>query len=137
MVIREAKNSLGARFQVFVNPRTEAERLRLGPTIRFTADNRSKTAYLWTFNTGHHANVSVALKLNDTFSDPELLRGAAQLADKRYCFVASDFFSSFGARLTREDRIFLIELFSRDWSWVNPYILVSDYLRNLQKRFGL
>ena len=137
MITREAKNLNGNLFEVFINPRTEGEKRLLGPAIRFTADGRSKTVYAWTFNAGHHCDVSMDLHLNDRFSEPKVLRGAAQLVNGVYRFVVSDFFSSFGRRLTREDREFLTNLFSQDWSWVDPHIVVTEYLGILRDKFGL
>ncbi|MGB6068804.1 MAG: hypothetical protein WBG50_28675 [Desulfomonilaceae bacterium] len=97
----------------------------LGPLVRFTADNRTKTLYAWNFNEGHHSDASRALGLNDQYSSPDFLRGAAEKINGRYMFVASDFLASFKGRLLREDRKFLQTLFAKDWSWVDEYIEVT------------
>jgi hypothetical protein len=36
--------------------------------VRFAADNQSKNVYVWDFNSGNHADVSIGLKLEDTFN---------------------------------------------------------------------
>jgi len=134
---RTIVNAFGKEFQVFINPNSSEEQRLLGNVVRFTADNRTKTVYLWSFNGGHHADVSISLKLKDTFSDRDVLRGAAQLREDVYHFVTSDFFSSFKKGVPNVDRFFLKELFSRDWSWVDKYIRVTDYLEEIKKRFHI
>jgi hypothetical protein len=136
MYRRKAVNAFGKEFEVFLNPCTLEEYQLLGPAVRFTADDRTKTVYLWTFNAGHHADVDISLKINATYSNTEVLRGAAQLVEGVYHFVASDFFSSFKRGVTTEDRTFLKELFSKDWSWVNQHIIITEYVEEVKKRFN-
>jgi hypothetical protein len=38
--------------------------------------NKSKNVYVWDFNAGHHADVSIGLKLEDTFDSLDFLKGA-------------------------------------------------------------
>jgi hypothetical protein len=128
--------AFGEPFTIYANEAHLGEN-DLGTAIRFTADARTKTVYGWNFNNGHHADTSRALNLNDTYSSLDFLRGAAEKIDGKFVFVASDFFASFKGRLVGDDRRFLTELFAKDWSWVDQYILVTDRLHMLKERFGL
>ncbi len=109
----------------------------LATCIRFTADDRTKTVYGWNFNAGHHCDTSRALNFNDQYSSLDFLRGAAEKVEGKFEFVASDFFKSFKGRLVGGDRKFLTALFSKDWSWVDQYILVTDQLQLLKEKFGV
>ena len=129
-------NAVGEPFAIYANEALLAGN-DLGTGIRFTADDHTKTVYGWNFNEGHHSDTSRALNFNDTYSSLDFLRGAAEKKDGKFVFVASDFFDSFKGRLVGDDRRFLTALFSKDWSWVDQYILVTDKLRLLKERFGL
>ena len=59
-------------FLVFINP-SFLELSEIGPLVRFTADGKTKNVYVWDFNLGHHADVSIGLRLNDSL---EFLKGA-------------------------------------------------------------
>jgi hypothetical protein len=56
----------GKSFQVHTNP-SSSELLKIGPLVRFTANRKDRNVYVWNFNSGHHGDVSIALKLDDTF----------------------------------------------------------------------
>ena len=129
-------NSRNEEFTVYANP-TENVLHILGNRIRFTADNRSKTVYMWPFSSGHHADVSIGLKLKDSYSCADVFRGAAVLENGEYRFVSSDFLSSFRKYPGEDDRQFLIQMFSKDWSWVDEFIKLSPYIGDLEQRFDL
>ena len=129
-------NAFGEPFVIYANEALLAEN-DLGTGIRFTADAGTKTVYGWNFNEGHHSDTSRALNFNDTYSSLDFLRGAAEKKDGKFVFVASDFFDSFKGRLVGDDRRFLTALFSKDWSWVDQYILVTDKLHMLKESFRL
>lgn len=133
---RKFRNAQNLEFTVYANP-TENVFHILGDTIRFTADNRTKTVYMWPFSSGHHSDVSVGLKLKDSYSCPDVFRGAAVLDNGKYRFAASDFFSSFRKYPGEDDRQFLIQVFSNDWSWVDEFIKLSPYIGDLEQRFDL
>ena len=63
-------------FQVFTNP-TLSELLEIGPLVRFTADGKTKNVYVWEFNSGHHADVSIGFKLDDPFNSVDFIKGHA------------------------------------------------------------
>lgn len=136
MNLKTFNNSLNQEFFVVVNPVRDDFSL-MGDVVRFTADNRTKTVYAWPFNSGHHSDVSRGLKLKDSYSCPEVLRGAAQKEGSRYEFVASDFFASFRKNPGEDDRRFLIQMLAKDWSWVNEYIVVTPHLGKLERAFDL
>lgn len=135
MNIETAKNALNQEFLIVSNPTLENVSL-LGQHIRFTADNRTRTVYAWPFISGHHADVSIGLKLKDSYSCPDVFRGAALMENGTYRFVASDFLSSFKKYPGGDDREFLVEMISIDWSWADQYIMVSTFISDLRRRFG-
>jgi hypothetical protein len=136
MNVKTVNNSLNQEFVVWVNPARDDFPM-LGDVVRFTADNRTKTVYVWPFSSGHHSDVSRGLKLKDSYSCPEVLRGAAQKKGSQYQFVASDFLASFRKNPGEDDRQFLIQMLSKDWSWVNEYVVVTPHLGKLKRAFDL
>ena len=136
MNTRTAKNAMNEEFLIVVNPSMDDISV-LGPNIRFTADNRTRTVYAWRFSSGHHADVSIGLKLKDSYSCPDVFRGAAVLRKGAYRFADSDFLSSFRKYPGEDDRRFLIQMVSIDWSWVDESIRLSPYLADLEQRFDL
>ena len=136
MNTRTAKNAMNEEFIIVVNPTMDDISI-LGPHVRFTADNRTRTVYAWPFSSGHHADVSIGLNLKDSYSCPDVLRGAAVFQNGIYRFVASDFLSSFRKYPGDEDRIFLQKLFGNDWSWVDEFVKVTEFLDLLKMKFDI
>jgi hypothetical protein len=62
MNMTTAKNACNKEFLILVNP-TNEDTCILGKQIRFTADGRTKTVYAWSFNVGHHGDVSISLNI--------------------------------------------------------------------------
>jgi hypothetical protein len=93
-------SSSGKPFRVFTNP-SFSELSEIGPSVRFTADNKAQKVYVWDFNSGHHADVSGGLKLNDSFDSLDFLKGHAGMRDDggSYEMVGSDFLQSFVGKL--------------------------------------
>jgi len=136
MNTRTAKNAMNEEFLIVVNPSIDDISI-LGPDIRFTADNRTRTVYAWRFSSGHHGDVSIGLKLQDSYSCPDVFRGAALMENGTYRFVASDFLSSFQKYPGEDDLRFLIQMASVDWTWVDQYIMLSPFIAGLETRFCL
>ena len=136
MNTRTAKNAMNEEFLIVVNPSMDDISV-LGPNIRFTADNRTRTVYAWRFSSGHHADVSIGLKLKDSYSCPDVFRGAAVLVKGAYRFSDSDFLSSFRKYPGEDDRQFLIQMASINWTWVDQYIILSPLITDLGNRFCL
>jgi hypothetical protein len=136
MNTRTGQNAMNEEFLIVVNPTMDDISI-LGPHIRFTADNRTRTVYAWQFSSGHHADVSIGLKLKDSYSCPDVFRGAAVMVEGAYRFADSDFLSSFRKYPGEDDRRFLIQMVSIDWSWVNEYIIVTPYIAELETHFCL
>lgn len=132
----QAVNPFGQPFTIHANP-TDGDSEGLGPIIRFTADGRTRTVYCWNFNEGHHSDASHALKLNDKYSSPDFLTGAAEKTNGKYVLAASDFFASFKGKILKEDREFLTQLFDQDWSWVDQYIEVTEWLHRFRESLRL
>jgi hypothetical protein len=123
-------------YDIFENP-TQSDYRDLGKTIRFTADVSSKIVYAWQYDKAFHADTSRAVGIAHKYNDPDLLLGAAEWGGGTWKFMDSDFLRSFGGRLTADDRKYLQVLTSRNWTWVDRYILVTPYLDSLKKRLGL
>ncbi len=124
----------GKTFNVSTNP-SFSELAEIGPLVRFTADNTKKNLYVWEFNSGHHADVSVGLKLDDPFNSPNFLRGHAGKTDNgTYEMVGSDFLESFVGRLFGKEKVFLTNLLNRQWNWVDDYIRITGWLHSFRER---
>lgn len=122
-------NINGKKFQLWINP-DEAELLHLPDLVRFTADRMTRKAYVWDYTCAMHTDMSVHLGLNDPYSSPNFLKGASQRGqDGIYRMVESHFLKAFKmSHLTREEREILTNLLDQDWSWVNRYMEVTQWL---------
>ncbi len=130
-------NVNGKSFDVFMNPESE-EFAQIGETVRFTADFSTHTLYVWDFSAGHHADVSVGMKLGDSAGSILFLKGAAvKTGEGIYVMSGSDFLQSFVGRMTGVERLYLSDLLNQDWDWVNRYIEVSELLHRWRERLGL
>lgn len=124
-------------FRVYTNP-SFSELSEIGPLVRFTADNKAQKVYVWNFNSGHHADVSGGLKLNDSFDSLDFLKGhAGRTDDGTYEMVGSDFLQSFVGKLTERDKSFLYNLLNLNWAWVDDYIKISKWMSSFGERLGL
>lgn len=124
-------------FQVYTNP-SFSELSEIGPLVRFTADNKTKNVYVWDFNSGNHADVSIGLKLDDSVNSLDFLKGAAEKQDNEtYEMVDSDFLQFFVGKLINKEKIFLSNLLNQNWNWVNDYIKVTGRLRSFRWLLGL
>ena len=127
----------GKTFKVWTNP-SFSELPEIGPLVRFTADNKTKNIYVWEFNSGHHGDVSIGLKLEDPYNSLNFLRGhAARKDDGTYEMVGSDFLESFVGRLAGKEKVFLSNLLNQSWDWVDSYILVTAWLHSFGERLSL
>jgi hypothetical protein len=123
----------GLPFKVFVNP-DQFQLQEIGEVIRFVADNGTRTLYVWNYNAGSHDDVSSGLNLKERFNSINFLGGSAKRrSDGSYVMRDSDFLKSFVARWTLSDERFLSRLLSQDWSWVDQYIRVTEWLRGLKE----
>lgn len=58
-------NTNGKTFDVWMNP-DEHDFSQIGEVVRFTADITTHSLYVWNFSAGHHADVSVGMRLGDS-----------------------------------------------------------------------
>ena len=127
----------GKTFKVWTNPSC-SELPEIGPLVRFTADNQIKKIYVWEFNSGHHGDVSIGLKLEDPYNSLDFLRGhAAKKDDGTYEMVGSDFLESFVGRLAGKEKVFLTNFLNQSWDWVDSYIRVTGWLHSFGARLSL
>ncbi len=127
----------GRTFKLWTNP-SLSDLPKIGPLVRFTADNKTRNVYVWDFSSGHHGNVSTGLGLQDPYNSLDFLRGhAAQKDDGAYEMIGSDFLQSFLGRLTGKDKVFLTNLLNQQWDWVDSYIQVTGWLHSFGVRLSL
>ncbi len=127
----------GKPLTVLTNP-SFFELSEIGPLVRFTADNKTKNVYVWEFNSGHHADVSIILKLADPFNSLDFLKGHAEKNDNgTYRMVGSDFLQSFVGHLAGREKVFLTNLLNQRWDWVDDYIQVTHWLHSFGGRILL
>jgi hypothetical protein len=129
--------SANGKFRVYTNP-SLTKLLEIGPSVRFTADSKDTKVYVWDFNSGRHADVSIGLKLDDPFNSLEFLKGHAERnADGSYEMVGSDFLQSFVGKLTERDKSVLYNLLKQKWDWVDGYIQVTRWIESFRGVLGL
>ena len=124
-------------FPVFTNP-TFPELSKIGPKVRFIANNGNKVVYVWNFCDGFHTQVALALKLTENFSLSDLLRGHAEKKDNgTYEMVGSNLLDSFLEKMTKRDRVLLDDLMNQDWSWVDDYIKITGWMSSYRESLAL
>lgn len=124
-------------FHVFTNP-SFSELSKIGPLVRFIANNGNKVIYVWNFYDGFHTHVSIGLKFAENFSSSELLRGHAGKNDNgTYEMVGSNFLNSFLEKMTGKEKIFLNNLLNQNWDWVDDYIKITKWMNSFRERLGL
>ena len=127
----------GKSFRIYTNP-SLPELSEIGSLVRFTADSKTKNLYVWNFNSGHHGDVSIALKLDGTFDSIDFFKGHAEKKDNgTYEMVGSDFLNSFVGKMTGKEKVFLNNLLNQDWGWVDDYIEVTRWIDLFRNRYGL
>jgi hypothetical protein len=90
------------------------------------------------FTPGHHADVSIGLKLDDPFNSVDFLKGHAIKNDNSgHKMVGSDFLQSFVGRITGNEKVFLSNLLNQKWDWIDDYVQVTDWLLSFRDRLGL
>lgn len=131
-------NMNGKQFCLWINPRTSA--LKQTPElVRFTADSIRGKVYVWAYPCAMHTDMSLQLGLKDPYSSPNFLKGASRRgADGKHRMVESHFLQSFKrGHLTNEERSILRNLLQQDWSWVNQYMEVTQWLASYRKAMGI
>lgn len=104
--------------------------------IRFIALNKEKKVYVWDGTKAFHSDISVALGLNDSYSDQNFLRGQALRKNDEFIMFNSDFFNSFKiSKYSAADERFLKSFFIQDWSWLDKYIKASDWINHKKEHF--
>ena len=127
-------NMNGKQFSLWTNP--DASDLKQTPElVRFTVDRVSGKVYVWDYSCAMHTDMSSHLGLKDPYSAPNFLKGASRRGqDGKYRMVESHFLQSFKrGHLTKEERSILGNLLQEDWSWVNQYMEVTEWLESYQQ----
>jgi len=133
----EAAKKIGKNYiEVFSNP-TLKELIKLGPEIRFLADDSTKKIYVCDAVIGLHNDMKKIINLeppNDSITQDfigteiscsDWLEGLSRKRGSVYVMTSSDLLE-FGRFELKQS------LFQKDWSWVDRYILVSPYLQRMQ-----
>lgn len=131
----EIMSAKGKPLTVWLNP-CMADLELMPELVRFTADYDNRNIYLWDFRLGYHSDVSVALKLYDTFNSGDFLKGHARRSEEGlYEMIGSDFLESFTRKVTAADRALLIKLLKKDWTWISGFINAIEWLELFRLRF--
>ena len=124
----------GKQFSLWTNP-DESDLKQTPELVRFTVDGVGGKVYVWDYTCAMHTDMSMYLGLNDPYSSPNFLKGASRSGpDGKYRMVESHFLQSFKrGHLTNEERSILGNLLQEDWSWVNQYMEVTEWLESYQQ----
>lgn len=128
----------GKQFPLWTNP--DASDLKKAPElVRFTVDSTCGKVYVWDYTCAMHTDMSMYLRLNDPYSSPNFLKGASKRGpDRKYHMVESHFLQAFKrSHLTNEERNILKNLLEKDWTWVDPFMGVTEWLESYRKAMGL
>jgi hypothetical protein len=128
----------GKHFILWTNP-GEFDLKHTPDLVRFTADGTSRVLYVWDYSCAMHTDMSMQLGLSDPYSSPNFLKGASRRGqDGKYRMVESHFLQSFKrSHLTQAERNILRNLLNQDWSWMNQYMEVTEWLASYRKAMGI
>jgi hypothetical protein len=133
-ILEEFKTSLTTDLgycEVLKDP-SRSELKSLGNYIRFTADGKNKTLYVWAYDKGLHRNVLPALGLLNRTNMASCINGTAQNIGGTYGMIGSDSLESMASASGAVRRI-CDSLLALDWSWTKKYYVELDrYLNSLR-----
>jgi hypothetical protein len=125
-------------FEVFENPSFKelksADSTGLG--VRFTADASTKKVYAWDADAVIHDLVHSDLGIKGkgkpvSYGWSNLLTGLAEQQGSKYVMVVSDMLRDIKLLASTPGAL---EMFSNDWLWVDRYILITPFLRDVGKK---
>jgi hypothetical protein len=140
-----ARTFRGGYVDVFVNP-SQSELVKVASKktnrIRFTADNRSpQKVWVWDASKAIHYEMLPLLAADRCDVYPYILGGVAELQGSNAVMIGWDNFyhlMNVMDSCSRENVIeFLSKLFSFDWSWLDLYFLVTEYVENRRLEFEM
>jgi hypothetical protein len=133
--IKSSLNS-SASYEVFMNP--SQKELREFDAVRFSADSETGKVYAWQWGEDLHPDVRDKLGIHVSPQDKlgrywsiNILEGVATRRGGRFYLESSDVLYNFGY----PEEIML--LLSKDWSWVDRYIVVTPYLESYMKKYKI
>ena len=126
----------GRYYEIFVNP-TPQEMNDAGSQstlytdvvgVRFIAYLKTKKVYVWSSDVVHRELMD---KIIDNFPEfkekGNALFGTAEKVSGKWDMTASDFMEG------TQSYTLINKILDQDWSWVNRYIYVTDFLNHLKK----
>ena len=135
----------GGYLDVFVNP-SQSELVKVASKktnrIRFTADNRSpKKVWVWDASKAIHYEMLPLLGPDRCDVYPYILGGIAELQGSNVVMIGWDNFYHLMNVIDSSSRqnviAFLSRLFSYDWTWLNEYFLVTEYVGKRRLEFEM
>jgi hypothetical protein len=135
----------GGYVEIFINP-SQSEIIKVASKktnrIRFTADTRSPhKIWVWDASKAIHYEMLPLLGGDRCDVYPYILGGVAELQGSNAVMIGWDNFHHVMNVIdscSRENVIeFLSKLFSYDWSWLNEYFLVTDYIEKRKLEFEM
>jgi len=129
----------GRSIEVFINP-SKKERKEAADkhnSIRFIADNKTKKVYVWNVYRAVHMEMYKALSLgndfqNDTFKR-KIIPGIADVLNSgKSIMYSSDWLGDFFFRTEYGLTIKDLEKVHKDFQWVNTYIDINAYFKELK-----
>ena len=134
-VFSKTLDVIGGSADVFVNPTSsdyaEIYKESKYHWIKFFADNKAKTVYVWNADKGIHREIAYKLNLVGRIKDDDILAGDAMLSGGKATMKDSDMLTGLLSGAKSRDPASgyaLKNLLSINWSWVEPYISCKDWL---------
>ena len=133
----------GGYLDVFVNP-SQSELIKVASKnsnrIRFTADNRSpQKVWVWDASKSIHYEMLPLLGPDRCDVYPYILGGVSELQGSNAVMIGWDNFHHLMNLMDSSSRENVIEfwsrLFSYNWSWLNEYFFVTDYIGKRKLEF--
>ena len=135
----------GGYLDVFMNP-SQFELVNVASKnsnrIRFTADNRSpQKVWVWDASKSIHYEMLPLLGPDRCDVNPYILGGVAELQDSNAIMIGWDNFYHLMNLMNSSSRQnvieFLSKLFSFDWTWLNEYFGVTEYIEKRKLEFEM
>ena len=138
-----ARTFRGGYVEIFINP-SPSEIIKVASKktnrIRFTADNRSpKKVWVWDASKAIHYEMLPLLGPDRCDIYPYILGGVSELQGSDAAMIGWDNFYHLMNVMDSSSRQnvieFLSKLFSFDWTWLNEYFFVGEYVGKRKLEF--
>ena len=132
-IIEAYETNLPGGIEIFFNP-DRKELRQCGEDVRFTADADRKKLYVWDAHFANHRDVNQKIYGGAHWLLMPLFTGIARRNGSKY-YVNESHELELGLQ-SQVGRVLLKEVLALDWSWVNKYMEINNFINHLKTRLS-